>query len=144
MLDNFIETPLGVWVPTSEHAYQAAKFVDEDAAREVLLTPDGKASKTKAHELEEAGATKITNWHQRKFEVMLGVVRLKFARNYDIAERLIATGDEELVEGNNWGDRYWGVDPVGSRNGRNRLGEVLTLVRAELTSSRANERTYTD
>jgi ribA/ribD-fused uncharacterized protein len=134
-LKYFIETPLGVWVPTSEHAYQAAKFVDEDAARSVLTSSDGKASKTKAHELQEAGASMVTGWHQRKFEIMLGFVRDKFYRNDDIAEQLVSTGDELLVEGNTWGDRYWGVDPIGSSNGKNRLGQVLMQVRTELAES---------
>lgn len=38
-------------------------------------------------------------------------------------------GDAELIEGNTWGDRIWGVcDGVGE----NRLGKILMRVRAEM------------
>ncbi len=45
---------------------------------------------------------------------------------------LVATGQEELVEGNDWEDRFWGVDPPGSNNGENNLGKILMRVRNEL------------
>jgi predicted NAD-dependent protein-ADP-ribosyltransferase YbiA (DUF1768 family) len=59
-------------------------------------------------------------------------VREKFTRNPDIASLLVATGDEELVEGNNWGDTFWGVCPPGSDNGQNWLGRILTDQREDL------------
>ena len=45
-----------------------------------------------------------------------------------MASRLINTGDAILIEGNTWGDTYWGVcDGVGE----NRLGKLLMEVREE-------------
>lgn len=59
---------------------------------------------------------------------MLHLLRLKFEIPA-IAEDLLDTGDQRLVEGNVWGDRYWGVcDGVGE----NWLGELLMQVRDEL------------
>ncbi len=133
-LENFIDTPCGIAVPTSEHAYQAAKFVDEDVQRQIAVADDGRMSKELAHELQAQGAQVITGWHQRKFGVMLGFVRAKFAVNDSIAEKLMSTADELLVEGNSWGDRYWGVSPAGSSRGKNKLGIVLMTVRSELIS----------
>ncbi len=49
----------------------------------------------------------------------------------DLAQRLLATGDAELVEGNNWGDRFWGIC---RGEGRNELGKILMKVRDELRS----------
>lgn len=46
-----------------------------------------------------------------------------------MSETIDSTGDVELVEGNWWGDRFWGVcDGVGE----NRLGRCLMEVRKEL------------
>ena len=60
---------------------------------------------------------------------MLDVVRAKFDQHPDLAQKLLATGDEELVEGNDWGDIYWGVY---KGHGKNMLGKILMRVRAEL------------
>ena len=45
---------------------------------------------------------------------------------------LLATGEEYLVEGNTWGDKYWGVC---GGIGLNHLGKLLMQVRDELESS---------
>ena len=47
----------------------------------------------------------------------------------DLKEKLLATGDEHLEEGNTWGDTTWGtVNGIGE----NRLGKILMKVRNEL------------
>jgi ribA/ribD-fused uncharacterized protein len=70
-----------------------------------------------------------SDWEQVKDQVMLDVVRAKFDQHPDLAQKLLATGDEELVEGNDWGDIYWGVY---KGYGKNMLGKILMRVRAEL------------
>lgn len=40
--------------------------------------------------------------------------------------KLIATGDSQLIEGNTWGDTYWGVC---RGKGQNKLGKLLMKVR---------------
>jgi predicted NAD-dependent protein-ADP-ribosyltransferase YbiA (DUF1768 family) len=60
---------------------------------------------------------------------MYQCVKDKFTRNQDLKEQLIATGNEELVEGNTWGDIYWGVS---RGRGKNMLGKILMRVREEL------------
>ena len=70
-----------------------------------------------------------SDWEQIKDDVMLDVVRAKFDQHPDLAQKLIATGDEELVEGNDWNDTYWGVC---NGRGKNMLGKILMRVRAEL------------
>ena len=43
---------------------------------------------------------------------------------------LIKTGNTELIEGNFWGDTFWGIcDGVGENN----LGKILMRVRKELS-----------
>ena len=63
---------------------------------------------------------------------MRDVLRLKFADEV-MAAKLLATGDAELVEGNTWGDRFWGVS---GGNGLNWLGRLLMEVRSDLKKER--------
>ena len=59
---------------------------------------------------------------------MHSVLQAKFAVPA-LRDALLATGDAELVEGNTWGDTYWGV--CGGR-GRNQLGRTLTRIRDDI------------
>lgn len=68
------------------------------------------------------------DWEDIKLQVMEKALRLKF-QDSTLRKKLIATGDEELVEGNPWGDRYWGVY---NGSGKNKLGKLLMKIRKEL------------
>ncbi len=57
------------------------------------------------------------------------LVGQKFTRHRDLGERLALTRGRELVEGNDWGDRHWGVS---GGAGENRLGQILMDLRAYL------------
>ncbi|WP_242837734.1 NADAR domain-containing protein [Ruminococcus albus] len=46
-----------------------------------------------------------------------------------LQKKLLATGGEELVEGNDWNDRIWGKV---NGQGENRLGIIFMKVREEL------------
>lgn len=65
---------------------------------------------------------------------MHSAVLRKFKANAGIRKLLLNTGTVQLIEGNTWEDRFWGVDPPGSQNGENNLGKILMQVRAELRS----------
>jgi ribA/ribD-fused uncharacterized protein len=69
------------------------------------------------------------DWENIKDDIMYQVVKAKFTQNEDLKERLLATGEEHLEEGNTWGDKYWGVC---NGVGKNRLGKILMKVRDEL------------
>ena len=53
----------------------------------------------------------------------------KVYQNDDLADCLVDTGDQPLIEGNTWGDRFWGVC---GGTGMNHLGRLLMEVREEL------------
>ena len=73
---------------------------------------------------------KRDNWSRIKNDVMLKLLRRKFVSGSHYATLLLDTGGAELIEGNTWGDTYWGVcDGVGE----NHLGKLLMLVRDELS-----------
>ena len=70
-----------------------------------------------------------SDWETVKIEIMRQVLKSKFTHNPELREKLIATGNTELIEGNNWNDRFWGV----CRGvGKNHLGKLLMEIRAEL------------
>ena len=71
------------------------------------------------------------DWEQVKYDIMEQIVRAKFTQNEELREKLHATGNSELIEGNTWGDTCWGVD-LRTGRGRNCLGQILMKVRAEL------------
>ena len=62
---------------------------------------------------------------------MYEAVTNKFTRNLGLKKDLLATGDEDLIEGNKHNDTYWGVNAV-SGYGQNKLGKILVRVREEI------------
>lgn len=59
---------------------------------------------------------------------MWEILRAKFKQHPELAAMLIATGDAELVEGNTWGDTFWGRD-LATGHGENHLGRLLMELR---------------
>ena len=106
-----------------EHAYQAAKTLDlrwRETIRDAL-TP-GMAKK-----LGRVAPIR-PDWLDVKDGIMYDLLFQKFAwvRNPELKQKLQDTGDEKLVEGNWWGDTYWGVC---NGRGSNKLGEMLMSIR---------------
>jgi predicted NAD-dependent protein-ADP-ribosyltransferase YbiA (DUF1768 family) len=60
---------------------------------------------------------------------MYDVVSAKFANNRVLRDSLLATGTQEIVEGNTWGDTFWGQV---NGKGQNKLGKLLMKIRDEL------------
>lgn len=111
---------------SNEHFFQAAKALHvEDRALIMRANTPGEAKRI--------GRTVAMrpDWEGIKEIVMLDGLRTKFFADETLAEMLLSTGDEPLVEFNSWGDTYWGVDSA-TGNGLNRLGELLMEVRREL------------
>lgn len=71
------------------------------------------------------------DWEEIKYDVMYQVCKAKFQQNPDLGQKLLKTGNAELIEGNTWGDRIWGVC---KGIGENNLGKTLMRVRDELRS----------
>lgn len=108
---------------SSEHAFQAMKSEEFTDKLQV------QACKTPGQAKRMGRKIKLRpDWEEIKLKVMLDVVRAKFGQNPELMSLLLATGDRQLVEGNNHGDRFWGtVDGVGE----NHLGKILMRVRDE-------------
>lgn len=131
-LSNFWEVPITYerrTYSTVEHAYQASKTIypEERIAIRDAETP------AKAKRLGKLIIYRA-DWEDIKLDVMEALVRQKFTEHHMLADKLIATGDHELVEGNWWGDTYWGVC---KGIGENHLGKILMKVRSELRDQRS-------
>jgi ribA/ribD-fused uncharacterized protein len=114
----------GITYPTAEHAYQAAKTLDVQERKRIAALP------TPAEAKQAGRALKLRDdWEHAKFVVMEDVVRDKFTRHAELREKLLATGEATLEEGNTWGDTIWGVY---QGKGENRLGKILMKIRSEL------------
>lgn len=112
---------------SSEHAYQAAKCVRKDQYDLIRNLPTAAASKRAGKHVELR-----PDWEEVKVALMVDIVWAKFNQNRDLAFKLLSTGTAHLEEGNYWKDRFWGVCPAGSGNGKNMLGEILMQTRYEL------------
>jgi len=124
-LSNFFEIPVyyeGISYPSSEHAFQAGKTNNPQERLRIAaeLTP-AKAKRA------GRGLVLRPDWEDVKNNVMEEVLREKF-RYPHMKNELLATEDEELIEGNWWGDTYWGVS---NGIGENHLGKILMKLRQE-------------
>lgn len=69
------------------------------------------------------------DWEKVKDSIMFEICYNKFSKNEELKEKLLLTGDAELIEGNTWNDTYWGVC---KGRGKNKLGKILMKIREEL------------
>lgn len=130
-LSNFYFSPMiidNVVYTTNEHYFQAMKSLNPKERQAIVLAPTpGKAK----HLGRKVSLRK--DWEDIKEEVMLTGLRHKFS-NPELRKKLLATGNEELIEGTTWHDNYWGIcdcEACGGQ-GKNRLGKLLMQVREEL------------
>ena len=112
-----------VIVPTVEHGYQADKTLLVKERTDILAAPTPGTAKKLGRE-----ATLRSGWDAMKLERMLFWLRHKFAISA-LRLKLLDTGDSQLVEGNTWGDQFWGVC---GGVGENHLGKLLMQVRDEI------------
>lgn len=115
--------------PSVEHAYQAAKT-------ENLRDRDYIATLRTAADAKHYGKIVVlrSDWESVKLGIMKDLLRKKFSSS-KMKGLLLATGDTELVEGNWWGDTFWGK----CRGvGKNWLGVLLMEIRLELKEKEAS------
>lgn len=123
-LSNFYPCTInynGLTFNSVEAAYQAQKNLKESYKFINLSASEAKylGKKVKIRQ----------DWNIVKDYIMKDLVMQKFIQNKYLKEKLLETNYEELIEGNDWGDKYWGkVNGVGE----NKLGIILQQCREEL------------
>lgn len=116
----------GMTYNCSEAAYQAAKTTDA-SLRIAFTTMNGSKAKFAGQKLPIRA-----DWNDVKVDVMYQIVKDKFSRNPELKEKLLSTGTLQLIEGNYWGDKFWGIC---NGEGENHLGKILMRVRRELSKT---------
>lgn len=126
-LSNFWPAPVyydNVKYPSIENAYQAAKFPPDARHQFTTITPQ------KAKKLGKKANLDL-RWHKEKVTVMRHLISQKFAKSTDLARKLIETYPKKIIEGNTWGDTFWGIC---NGKGDNNLGILLEQQRSYLMS----------
>lgn len=122
---------------SAEHAYQAMKFDQHGIAMAIANA----SSPGLAKRLANAYSMHIRpEWYNNsyKFKIMKLILKSKFdckiklLDNKTLREKLEDTYPAVLVEGNTWGDRFWGVY---RGKGENHLGKLLMELRLSYMST---------
>jgi len=129
---NFAAAPFqldGELWPTVEHYFQAQKFEDAGYREQIrqAATPGKAKSLGRTRELPIRA-----DWNDVKESLMLNALRAKFSTHAELQDLLLSTGDELLIE-KSARDYFWGCGHWGT--GKNRLGNLLAQVRAELRAT---------
>lgn len=134
-LSNYYTAPFmwrGIAFRSAEQAFAFAKcyFVERGSVQttgwQAILDArePGQAKK-----LGRALPIDVAEWDKNKVMYMREIIHAKFSNGEgDLVGKLINTGAMMLVEGNDWGDKFWGrtLDPdTGKMVGLNTLGVLL-------------------
>ena len=109
---------------SSEHAYMASKSEDLNVREYIAAQP------TPGHAKKVGRTIKLRdNWDEVRVHYMRTILSNKFS-DQELYEKLQSTAPHELIEGNTWGDTFWGQCPVGT--GKNMLGKLLMSIRDDV------------
>lgn len=135
-LSNFFPIPIkykNADYASVEAAYMSAKSEDvlwKSFCQDPFNSPGAIKNRSKLITIRE-------DWADIKLSVMEECLRCKFSYPHMI-EMLLATGNQNIVEGTTWNDRFWGVDLTETPNiGENHLGRLLMKIRDELVIKKA-------
>ena len=118
----------GFLYPTSEHAYQAAKFLDPKLREKVrALRSAHEALKfTRQSEIKKDIRS---NWQEVKLQIMEEILRAKLSQHKYVQRKLLESGDREIIK-DSPRDEFWGRGE--NWDGANHLGKLWMKLRAEL------------
>jgi ribA/ribD-fused uncharacterized protein len=111
--------------PTVEHAFQASKTLIVENKTKICNAKTPGEAKRLGKEVELR-----PDWEHIKLTVMENLLAQKFITGSDLGTMLVSTGFRDLIEGNTWGDSYWGTC---NGKGENHLGKLLMKIRSEIS-----------
>lgn len=135
-LSNFHECTIrkdlvGKVYRSSEHYFVAHKAKHE-ADHEMLRNHPFDGLKTAGREVELRD-----DWEEVKVDIMMEALLEKFTQNHELWDKLVATGDTPIIEGNTWHDNFYGdcsCPKCKNIEGKNVLGKLLMDLRSYLVS----------
>lgn len=119
----------GKTYPTVEHAFQAAKTLNNDEREKIRVVK----SPAEAKKMGRAVSLRA-DWEDVKLKIMTKLIEQKFSKE-PLRTMLVATGNKKLIEGNWWGDREYGVY---NGEGKNHLGKILMKTRTKIAKKLSN------
>lgn len=143
-LSNFYTSPITIEyrgekyvMATGEHCFQgmkvAATIWTPEKASEWLKAVSDAPTPSKSKYLGRSIQIDVKKWNEMAFVCMQRTQELKYSQNPELREKLLSTGDRELIEGTDWGDKLWGVDEKGE--GQNLLGKILMELRSKMKTN---------
>jgi hypothetical protein len=133
-LSNMHSCPVeyeGIKYPSSEHAYQAARY-PHAITRECISRLDSPV-KAKHFKRDNPIIQMDPDFNKHKLFIMKRILDYKFKNNAELARQLMATMPEQLIESGWWHDGFWGTCTCGKcAPGQNNLGKLLMQVRSEI------------
>jgi len=117
----------GVKWPTSEHLYQAMKFMGEDSdiVEEIKNASSAHDSRQIAKKYKDK---RKKDWPNIKVEIMEKIIRKKLAQHPYIQKKLLETVGMKIIEVSPR-DAFWGWGP--NKDGQNHLGKIWMKIRDE-------------
>lgn len=133
MFSNFssfsVEKDGFLW-STSEHLYQASKFMDSDSKINIVEEIRSSRSAHDSKKIAEKYLNRIRkDWDDIKIGVMEEIILLKHDQHKYIQRKLLESTGREIVE-NSPIDSFWGWGP--NHDGQNELGKVWMRLREEI------------
>ena len=132
-LSNFYQHPFeyeGLVYPNAEAAFQAQKCSSDE--EKIKYTTQ--KNPVRAKQMGKKEPNLPADWDEISYDIMREMLRAKFSV-HELAEKLRATGDAYLEEGNHWHDNRWGkctCEKCSTKKGLNQLGKILMEIRSEL------------
>lgn len=109
--------------PTVEHFYQSEKTLNMIEKHNIINASSPNIAKKLGKTVEIRA-----DWLDVRDMVMMSGLVEKFKQNPQLRKYLLETNNRYLIEGNGWGDDYWGYDWKNGF-GENRLGQMLMTIR---------------
>ena len=128
---NFEEFPIvldGKQWPTSEHYFQAQKFVGTPYLNYICTLPTPRDAFSLSRQ-PQVSQWLQSDWETVKQDVMYKALMAEFSQHSNLRNMLLATGGKRIVE-HTANDSYWGDGGNGS--GQNNLGKLLMSIRCVL------------
>ena len=113
----------GITYQSTESYYQSQKALNEND-KLYIASLSGIDAKRESKKIEIR-----SDWDNIKIDVMKKALKTKFTIPY-WKEKLLSTGNEPIIEWNNWNDKFWGVS-IKDNKGQNNLGKLLMEIREE-------------
>lgn len=133
-LSNFYQYDFeydGIVYHNAETAFQAQKLKTIDERKEFSMLKNPVIAKRKGRAIK---GLDVIKWNEESVKIMEDILRAKFSIP-ELKEKLLATNDSILVEGNRWHDNKWGAcicEKCKNKKKENILGNILMKIRDEI------------